>query len=113
MVCDAQKQTNNCCNAVGLDITDEFVVPGKAVWKEAGVDQKIELRIGNAQETIQALAAEEGQAGSYDLAFIDADKVGYDVYYEASMKLVRQVQEIQQLTRVTSPGSLVLAQPFW
>lgn len=61
---------------------------GRRYWKEAGVLDKIELRLGNAVETVEILLR-EGRADHFDFAFIDADKVNYDKYYEACLKLVR------------------------
>eukprot|EP01061_Rhynchopus_euleeides_P018854 TRINITY_DN3108_c0_g1_i3.p2 TRINITY_DN3108_c0_g1~~TRINITY_DN3108_c0_g1_i3.p2 ORF type:complete len:225 (+),score=107.73 TRINITY_DN3108_c0_g1_i3:64-738(+) len=75
---------------VALDINDDYVQFGKETWKAAGVDSKIDLRIGNAQQTVQQIVDTEGEPGTFDFAFIDADKVGYDCYYEASLKLMRK-----------------------
>lgn len=57
-------------------------------WQRAGVASKIELEIGPALTTLQARLA-DGQADHYDFAFIDADKISYDDYYECCLKLVR------------------------
>ncbi len=75
---------------VGFDISDEFVADGRAAWKAAGLDHKVDLRIGDARKTAEELLAAPGEAESYDLAFIDADKTGYDVYYELSLKLLKK-----------------------
>ena len=57
-------------------------------WAEAGLAEKISCRVGDAKQSVADLLA-EGQAGSFDFAYIDADKGSYDTYYEACLKLVR------------------------
>ena len=57
-------------------------------WDEAGLSERIELRVGECAEAIEALIA-EGQEGSFDFAFIDADKPGYTDYYDACFRLLR------------------------
>ena len=73
---------------VACDINDEWAAIGKRFWKEAGVEDKIDLRIGPALDTLKKLGREFGK-NSFDLAFIDADKTAYDLYYEACLELVR------------------------
>ncbi len=72
-----------CC-----DISEEWTTIGRPFWREAGVEQRIDLRIGPALRTLQDLLAE--QAGSqYDMAFIDADKSNYLAYYRHCLDLLR------------------------
>jgi predicted O-methyltransferase YrrM len=72
-----------CC-----DVSDEYTSVARRYWAEAGVDGKVDLRLGPAVETLDALLA-GGAAGTFDLAFIDADKPGYPAYWERCVDLVR------------------------
>lgn len=72
---------------VALDISKEFTDLAKPYWKEAGVDGKIDLRVGPASHSMDDMIA--AGEGPFDLAFIDADKPGYDAYYERALKLVK------------------------
>jgi predicted O-methyltransferase YrrM len=72
-----------CC-----DRSDEYTAVARRYWAEAGVAHRIDLRLGPALETLDALLA-GGEAGTYDLAFIDADKPAYPAYWERCVELVR------------------------
>jgi predicted O-methyltransferase YrrM len=78
-----------CC-----DVSEEWTNIARRYWKEAGVEEKILLRLGTAVKTLENLL-QECAAESFDFAFIDADKPSYDAYYEVCQKLVR-------------PGGLIL-----
>ena len=77
-----------------LDINADYTETARRFWAEAGLAERIELRLGDARESLEALRA-DGLDGAYDFAFIDADKSGYDTYYEQCLALVR-------------PGGLIL-----
>jgi predicted O-methyltransferase YrrM len=72
---------------VTCDSSEEWTAIAREYWQEAGLAERIDLRLGPADESLAALVEEE--RGHYDLAFIDADKEGYDGYYEACLKLLR------------------------
>jgi caffeoyl-CoA O-methyltransferase len=75
-----------CC-----DVSDEFTSVARRYWKRAGLDDRVELRLGPAAETLAAMPTEP----HIDLAFIDADKTSYPVYWEELVSRMR-------------PGGLVL-----
>jgi predicted O-methyltransferase YrrM len=72
-----------CC-----DVSEEWTSLARGYWAEAGVADRIDLRIAPAAETLDRLLDDGGQDG-YDFAFVDADKAGYDGYYERLLRLVR------------------------
>ena len=76
------------------DVSKEWTDIGRRYWQEAGVADRIDLHLDGGKAVIERLLS-RGEAGSYDLAFIDADKTGYDSYYEGSLELLR-------------PGGLIL-----
>ncbi|MGB3638569.1 MAG: class I SAM-dependent methyltransferase [Rivularia sp. (in: cyanobacteria)] len=73
---------------VACDVSEEYTSIARHYWEQAGVADKIDLRIAPAIATLDQLIA-EGEADSFDFAFIDADKSSYDDYYERALKLIR------------------------
>ena len=80
---------------VACDVNEEWTSVARRYWAEAGVAHKIDLRLASALDTLQGLLA-AGEAGSFDFAFLDADKEHYPAYYERLLELVR-------------PGGLIVA----
>lgn len=73
---------------LACDISDEYTRVAREYWQRAGVAHKIELVLAPAAQTLAARIA-AGEAQTYDFAFIDADKTGYDGYYEQCLQLLR------------------------
>lgn len=74
---------------VACDVSEEWTSVAKKAWEKAGIANKIDLQLAPASNTLDALLA-EGKEGSFDFAFIDADKTNYQIYYEQCFKLIRQ-----------------------
>jgi predicted O-methyltransferase YrrM len=73
---------------LACDVSEKWTAIARKYWREAGVANKIDLRIAPALDTMDALIA-AGGAGSVDFAFIDADKINYPNYYERALTLLR------------------------
>jgi len=73
---------------ITCDITNRWPKIGMQYWQRSGVAGRIEVKIGDAAETLPLLLAEKGP-GFVDVAFIDADKASYRTYYEKTLPLIR------------------------
>jgi predicted O-methyltransferase YrrM len=71
-----------CC-----DVSEEYTSIARNYWRRAGLESKIELRLGPAVATLDALI--DAKVPEFDFVFIDADKTNYSNYYERALKLVR------------------------
>jgi predicted O-methyltransferase YrrM len=78
---------------VACDVSEEYTSVAKRYWQKAGVEKKMDLRLGPAVATLDKMIADKVE--SFDIAFIDADKSNYDAYYERCLQLLR-------------PGGLIL-----
>lgn len=93
---------------VACDISPDWTAIAQRYWQRAGVDNKIDLRLGPAIETLDQLL-EAGEAGTFDFAFIDAEKVEYEDYYKRSLELLRPggliaVDNVLRAGRVIDPS---------
>lgn len=73
---------------LACDIDEEFTKTAKKFWKKANLSEKIDLRIAPALDTLNHLL-DNGESGTFDFAFIDADKVNYSHYYESCLELIK------------------------
>jgi predicted O-methyltransferase YrrM len=73
---------------IALDISAEYTDIARPFWQRAGVADRIQLRLGPALQSLQALI-DRGESGKFDFAFIDADKENYEPYYEGALRLLR------------------------
>ena len=92
-----------CC-----DVSEEFTAVGLPYWREAGIADKIDLRIAPATETLQSLI-DDGLQERFDMIFIDADKENYDAYYEMGLTLLKPgglalIDNVLWSGRVLEPG---------
>jgi caffeoyl-CoA O-methyltransferase len=71
------------------ELDAEYAAIAERGWREAGVREQFDLRLGPAAATMEKLL-DEGKGGTYDFAFLDADKANYDAYYELALRLVRK-----------------------
>jgi len=90
---------------VCLDVSAEWTDRARAAWEEAGVADRVELRLGPALESLASL-----KDGAFDLAFIDADKPSYDEYYTGCLRVVRPgglivLDNMLQRGRVADPDN--------
>lgn len=93
-----------CC-----DKSEEFTKIGVPFWQQAGVQDKIELRLGDALQTVQKLVDDSKYHNYFDLVFIDADKSNYEKYYELALILIR-VGGVIAIDNVLWDGAVIKAE---
>jgi predicted O-methyltransferase YrrM len=74
---------------IACDISAEYTAIARQFWERAGIAHRIQLHLRPALETLNELL-DEGQAGQFDFAFIDADKENYAAYFDACVQLLRR-----------------------
>lgn len=84
----AMRDMHKDAHLLACDVSEEWTSKARGYWAEAGVADAIDLQLRPAVETLDA-ALKAGEGGTYDLAFIDADKANYGAYYERCLALVR------------------------
>ena len=91
---------------VACDVSEEWTAMARRYWHAAGIAHKIDLYLAPATETLAALVGNEANHGTFDFAFIDADKANYATYYDQAFKLIRRGGVIA-IDNVLWGGSLV------
>jgi predicted O-methyltransferase YrrM len=94
---------------VALDNSAHWSDVARRYWSEAGVDDRVRLYLDEADRSLETLLTQEGRAGAFDFAFIDADKENYPVYWEYCLELVRPggliaVDNVLRYGRVADPA---------
>jgi caffeoyl-CoA O-methyltransferase len=93
---------------VACDVSAEWTTIARRYWREVGVESRVELHLGPALQTLDRLIS-DGQGGTFDFAFIDADKENYERYFECALLLVRHgaliaIDNVLWHGRVTDPA---------
>jgi caffeoyl-CoA O-methyltransferase len=94
---------------VACDVSDEWTSIGRKFWREAGVEERIDLRLKPALETLDELLA-SGERAKFDLAFLDADKPNFRAYYEKLLELVRPGGVIAADNTLALAGAPIMSQ---